>query len=170
MHGGRWFFRPVGHQRDVGADEQSSNRGQESNSNGSQEEIGIEEIIDEYRIQALSIGIKLQEFEHLNPKKLGYYAEAYKQKEESELHKQNMLAHLQGQYFAEAIMCTVCNALSGKSGKKYEYPKKPYKLNTDIQNEMDEKEMQKQRELFVAGLMAMQANFELNHENKGDDK
>lgn len=82
-----------------------------------------------------------------------------------------MLAHLQGQYFAEAIMATVCNALSGKSGKKYEYPSKPYKLNTSTQEEMSEKEMQKQRELFVAKLMAMQANYELNHNNKkGDDK
>ena len=80
-----------------------------------------------------------------------------------------MLSHLQGQYIAEAIMCTVGNALSGKSGKKHKYPDKPYKLNTSIQEEMNEVEMQKQRELFVAKLMAMQTNFELNHKNKGDD-
>lgn len=98
------------------------------------------------------------------------YARAYKDKAESDLHEKNMLAHLQGMYIAEAIMATVGNALSGKSGKKHKYPDKPYELNTSIQEEMNEKEMQKQRELFVAKLMAMQANFELNHENKGDDK
>ena len=96
--------------------------------------------------------------------------EAYEKQQERELHKQNMLSHLQGEYFAEAIMCTVCNVLSGKSGKKHKYPEKPYKLNTSIQEEMNEEEMQKQRELFVAGLLTMQANFELNHKNKGDDK
>ena len=97
--------------------------------------------------------------------------EAYEKQQERELHKQNMVSHLQGQYFAEAIMCTVCNALSGKSGHKHKYPEKPYKLNTSIQEEMNEEEMKKQRELFVAGLLTMQANFELNHNNKkGDDK
>lgn len=98
------------------------------------------------------------------------YARGYKERTETDLHEKNMLAHLQGMYFAEAIMSTVGNALSGKSGKKYKYPDKPFELNTSIQAEMNEKEMQKQRELFVAKLMAMQANFELNHENKGDDK
>lgn len=170
MYGGGWFFRPVGHQRDAGADEQSNGTGQEESCpNGSQEEINTEKVIEDYLIQAINLGITYSEFWHLNPKKLGYYATAYKDRKESQLHEQNMLLHLQGMYFMEAIMATVGNALSGKSGKKHKYPEKPYKLNTSIQEEMNEQEMQKQRELFVAKLMAMQTNFELNHK-KGDSE
>lgn len=54
---------------------------------------------------------------------------------------------------------------SGKSSKKYEYPSKPFDL---YKKELTEDELQKQRELFVAKLMAMQTNFELNHKIKGD--
>ena len=52
---------------------------------------------------------------------------------------------------------------SGKTAKKYKYPDKPYELNGD--KELTEEELQKQRELFVAKLMVMKSNFEINHKD-----
>lgn len=77
--------------------------------------------------------------------------------------EQNALMHLQGMYFSDSLRATVGNMFKKKSSKPFEYPKKPYELN--IQNEFTEEELQKQRELFVAKLMAMQTNFELSHKD-----
>lgn len=115
------------------------------------------------------MGISWSEFWTLNPHILNLKLENYIEKQERELQKQNSLFHLQGMYMADAIMCTVGNALSGKSGKKYKYPDKPYPLNTKQKEQMNEEEMQKQRELFVAKLMAMQTNFELNHKKDNSE-
>lgn len=90
-------------------------------------------------------------------------AKAYTQKEKAEIEKQNILYHLQGQYFMEALASTVGNMFKGKTAKKHEYPKKPFEI---YKNEnYSEDELQKQRELFVAKLLAMQTNFELNHKS-----
>lgn len=75
----------------------------------------------------------------------------------------NILFHLQGQYFASAITATVGNMFKKKGHKPNEYPKKPFELSGS--REPTEEELQKQRELFVAKLIAMQTNFELNHKD-----
>ena len=88
----------------------------------------------------------------------------YNEKEEIELKKQNIFAHLQGQYIAEAIASTIGNAFRKKGSKPYQYPKNPYEFNK--KEELTEGELQKQRELFVARLQVMQSNFELNHKKE----
>lgn len=127
-------------------------------------------MIDNYCIQALSIGITLSEFDHLNPRKLELYFDAYKERKERELNEKNSLFHLQGQYFMEAIMSTVGNALSGKSGKKYKYPEKPYPIKSNNNETLTEEELKLQREQFVAMFETMGANFRLNQKPKGDSK
>lgn len=97
----------------------------------------------------------------MNPHIILLMAEGYSEREKAEIQKQNYLAHLQGQYFCEALLATVGNMLSKKAAKKYQYPKEPYNLKE--QREFTEEELQTQRELFVAKLEAMKTNFELNN-------
>ena len=180
MYGRWWFFRPIGSERDNISGSEASGRNGESgaekgsSSRPSEETDDIEEsvnkIINEYCVQALSIGISLSEFEHLNPRKLELYFDAYKERKERELSEQNSLFHLQGQYFMEAIMSTVGNALSGKSGKKYKYPEKPYPLKNNRSEVLTEEELKLQREQFVAMFETMGANFRLSQKSKGDSK
>lgn len=95
----------------------------------------------------------------MNPYKCKPFIKAH----ELLLEQQDTLMYRQGQYFAEAIMSTVCNALAGKNGKKYEYPKKPY----GISKELSQKEIKKQRELVMASLQAMKINHDLQKKNNG---
>jgi len=106
------------------------------------------------------MGVSKTEILDSCPKELWPYEKAHIRR----IKETNGLMHIQGQYFAEAIMSTVCNQLGGKTSKKHEYPKKPY--NIDSKNELSEDELQKQREAFVAGLMVMKSNFELEHPKK----
>lgn len=71
--------------------------------------------------------------------------------------------HLQGQYFAHALNSTVGNMFKKKGKAPNKYPEKPFALNDN--RELSEDELQKQRELFVAKLMVMKSNFDLNHKN-----
>lgn len=111
-----------------------------------------------------AIGISWNDFWRLNPRIVKLIVKGYREEEEQKLREKNLIAHLQGKYFAEAILSTVCNMLSSKSSKKYEYPEKPYDLYNKEQDLTEEK-LQKQRELFVTKLMLMQTNYELNHKN-----
>lgn len=99
----------------------------------------------------------------MNPHILRLLAEGHNQKQRDEVRMANSLFHLQGQYFAHAISSTVGNMFKKKGSKPNEYTKKPFKL--DNGGELSEHELQQQRELFVAGLLAMQTNFELNHKD-----
>lgn len=108
----------------------------------------------------ISIGVNKSEILDSCPKELWPYEKAHVRI----IEEKNGLMHIQGQYFSEAIMSTVCNQLGGKTGKKHEYPKKPYEINKD--DDLTEDELQKQREAFVASLLVMKSNFELEHPKK----
>lgn len=63
-----------------------------------------------------------------------------------------------GQY----ILASIGSAFS----KKAKYPQKPMFQKEERQNKpLSEKELQRQRELFVAKLEVMKTNFELNHKD-----
>lgn len=108
----------------------------------------------------ISIGVSKSEVLESCPKELWPYDKAHIKK----IEQTNGLMHIQGQYIAEAIKSTVCNMLGGKTSKKYEYPKKPYEINN--QQKSTEDELQRKREAFVAGLMVMKSNFDLEHSKK----
>lgn len=74
----------------------------------------------------------------------------------------NAMAYLHGAYVREALLSTVGNMLSGKHSKTIEYPDKPYDLNLDGKKE--EREKEKQLELFAASLTAKMHNFNLSKE------
>lgn len=110
------------------------------------------------------LGVTWWEFWHLNPKIVSLMLEANKEKQKQELQKINAFFHLEGQYMADALMCTVGNMFSGKSAKKYQYPKKPYDIEKQSE-ELSEEEIQKQRELFITKLQIMKNNYEINNKD-----
>lgn len=118
---------------------------------------------NEWFPKANALGIGWKEFWNMNPHIINLMIKGHNEKQEEELAKSNFVAYLQGRYFAEAILCTVGNMLSGKSAKKHKYPEKPYGLNE--KEELTEEKIQKQRELFMTKLMLMKTNYDLNKEN-----
>lgn len=85
-----------------------------------------------------------------------------------QLKEQDRMNWYLGQYFASALDATVCNSeLWRKKGSKaHQYIEKPILLQIEEQNKpLSEDELQRQRELFVAKLEVMKANFELNHKD-----
>lgn len=84
----------------------------------------------------LALGISYKEFWELNPHIVTILVKAENVKQKNELRKQNMLYHLQGHYFADAITATVGNMFAGK-GKKFEYPKEPYTMDFEYEGDLD---------------------------------
>lgn len=70
----------------------------------------------------------------MNPRILGAISDGYARKIKNEYERKNVIAHLQGMYFADAIMSTVGNALFKG---KHSYPKKPYKFFEEHISEND---------------------------------
>lgn len=68
-----------------------------------------------------------------------------------------------GEYGLAATSVAVDHCLNGRKAQS-KYIDKPIMERADVAN--NEKELQKQRKAFLAGLMAMQANFELSHSKK----
>lgn len=69
-----------------------------------------------------------------------------------------------GSYGISALVFAIDHCLNGrKASTKY----MDNCLSDLLNEETDEDKLQKQREMFVAGLLAMQANFEITHP-KGD--
>ena len=87
--------------------------------------------------------------------------DGYRERKQIEMDQQNILAHIQGAYFADAIMATIGNAFT--KGKKHKYPDKPYELGNK-NNALSEDDIQNQRDLFVAKLQMMKLNYEMNNE------
>lgn len=113
---------------------------------------------------ALTIGVPYDLYWHLNPRKLKPFEKAYKNKQEIA----DRQAYTQAMYFMSALDATVCNAFlwRRKGEKAHEFLKEPFSVSNSV--EAQEAKMQKQRELFAAQLVAMQANFEMNKKNKDD--
>lgn len=100
------------------------------------------------------MGVSYTEFKHLNPYKLSLIEKGFEMRRE--IRDEEMWIWF-GTYGRDAIAYGVNKGAWGKD--KFDYPKEPILS----QKETTEDDLQKQRELFVAGLMAMQTNYELNH-------
>lgn len=99
------------------------------------------------------MNVTYSEFKHLNPYKLSLIKKGYEMKRQ--IRDQEMWLWF-GTYGRDAITLGVKNGVFGK--EKPKYPKNPI-----LSEEHKEIDIQKQREKFVAGLLAMQTNFELNN-------
>ena len=102
----------------------------------------------------------------MNPHKIDIYVQGVNQKAKREFEMSNVIAHIQGMYFVDALLCTVGNMFKDKHSETFEYPKKPYDFNGDS-SELTEDEIEVQRELFVARYMTMMNNFNLAKGNNG---
>lgn len=110
---------------------------------------------------AFAIGINLEEFKHLNPKKLGYCLEGYKIQQkmrDEELWRA-------GLYNYSAFSTVLHNAFS--KGKKAEYIKKPILQDMEEKKEIpEEKRIEMENQKLAMSLRIMQANFEINKKMK----
>lgn len=88
----------------------------------------------------MQIGVSYKEALHMTPHAIRLCFEAYNNHRKDELQKADFIAHLQGMYILEALYASVGNMFS--KGKKMEYPKKPYGISFDdnqqTQNAVDE--------------------------------
>ena len=106
--------------------------------------------------KVIPLGVSYDDFWVLNPHKVDILILAYNEAKKNEIRTQNMMAYLQGQYFAEALRATVCNMFRNKGQQPYKYPSKPYELNLDLNiDDEEERELVLQRRDFVTNLNNM---------------
>lgn len=98
----------------------------------------------------------MEEVQHSTLTKLRYYDESYKLKRKMI----DEVSYVSGIYTYEAVAIAVSNSFSGKGHKPLEYRKKP--IMEEMDENLSEAELQRQRELFVASLNVMKSNFELS--------
>ena len=114
---------------------------------------------------ALVYGVPYDVFWHLNPKKLEPFKKAYFIKQEE---RDAEVWAMCGNYVLSAVYTAVESCLNGKKSRSKYIESPVLKDRVDDKKELTEEELQKQRELFVAKLLVMKANFELNN-SKNDN-
>lgn len=107
--------------------------------------------------KVIPLGTTYDDFWSLNPHKINVMVKAYNEAKKTEMKQNNMLFHLEGMYFAEALLSTVGNMFRGKGQKVYEYPKEPYTLDLEYEEGLDmsddaEREIALKRRQFVTQL------------------
>lgn len=105
-------------------------------------------------------GFSVADIDNSNPHDL----EPYRLAHDVEQKQQDTQVWLMcGNYVVSAVATAVEHCLAGRKARS-KFIKEPilYTMNHDS----EEEKLQKQREKFLAGLLAMQANFEINHPKK----
>lgn len=87
--------------------------------------------------KVIPLGTSYQEFWTLNPRIIDVMVEAYNERKKAEIRTANMLYHLEGMYFADALCATVGNMFRGRGQKAFEYPKEPYTLDLEYEEGLD---------------------------------
>lgn len=67
---------------------------------------------------------------------------------------------VQGLYIRDALICTVGNMFSGKTGTKHEYPKEPYAITASEIKEREEREARVAEERIKANFAAFAARIQ----------
>ena len=107
--------------------------------------------------KVIPIGTTYDDFWRLNPHKINIMIKAHNEAKKTELRQANMLYHLEGMYFADALLATVGNMFRSKGQKAFEYPKEPYTLDLEYEEGLDitddkEREIALKRRQFVTQL------------------
>lgn len=87
--------------------------------------------------KVIPLGTTYNEFWTLNPRIINVMVDAYNERKKSEIRTANMLYHLEGMYFADALLATVGNMFNGRGHKPFEYPKSPYTLDLEYEEGLD---------------------------------
>lgn len=125
-------------------------------------EIYRKNILPYYLVITDGRGVTREYIDESCPSELEPYEIAYKMK----LKQTDSFAYAWvGSYVASAVTVAVDYCLNGRKARS-EYIKE--QLMKDDETERENK-LKKEREKFMAGLMAMKANFELNHPKKEVD-
>lgn len=91
-------------------------------------------------------------------------AEGYNKAYIRQIEYDNAISYLQGAYIREALLSTVGNMFTKKQSEKIEYPDKPYDL--DLDGRKEEREKERQLEIFTASLDNAMRNFNLRQSQK----
>lgn len=111
---------------------------------------------------ANSMGVSWGEFWHMNPRIINLLAKGRKEK----LKEIDYMNWLSNQYTLSAVLVAVEHNLAGRKAKS-KYIKEPIMSRVEGQGQkISEDELQKQRELFVARLQAMKANWDIEQERQ----
>ena len=92
-----------------------------------------------------------------NPKELKPFVEA----ERLKVLRYDEDMWVMGMYVQSAVAVAIEHCLAGKKAKS-KYLEMPLREKVEEENNVSEEKLQKQREQFVAHLMIMKTNFELN--------
>lgn len=87
--------------------------------------------------KVIPLGTSYDDFWYLNPRKINIMVKAYNEAKKTEMKQANMLFHLEGMYFMDALLATVGNMFRGKGQKAHEYPKEPYSLDYEYEQGLD---------------------------------
>lgn len=124
----------------------------------------MKELIErEYLPQALAIGVEYSLFYSLNPVKIGYFIEAYVQKQEVELDKIYLETWLSGQYILAAL-----GTVLGES----DYPKEPLTVEQtkkEEQQEAVEEKIKIKNEVDAIKFAEFAEAFNRDFRNKGGE-
>ena len=123
--------------------------------------------------KVIPLGTTYDDFWRLNPRKINVMVAAYNEAKKNEIRTQNMLFHLEGMYFADAICCTIGNMFRNRGQKPYEYPQEPYTLDLEYEEGLDmadeeERKIARKRKNFVTQLNTMFSNIDKALKEKED--
>ena len=107
--------------------------------------------------KVIPLGTTYDEFWHLNPRIINIMVKAYNEAKKTEMKQANMMYHLEGMYFMDALLATVGNMFKSKGHKPFEYPKEPYTLDLEYEKDLDmtndeDREIALKRRQFVTHL------------------
>ena len=130
---------------------------------------------NEWMPKVIPLGTTYDDFWRLNPRKINVMVSAYNEAKKNEIRTQNMLFHLEGMYFADAICCTIGNMFRNRGQKPYEYPQEPYTLDLEYEEGLDmadeeERKIARKRKNFVTQLNTMFSNIDKALKEKEDDE
>lgn len=102
----------------------------------------------------------------MNPHIINLLTKGHREK----IKEQDYLAWLFNQYTLSAVSVAVEHNLAGRKARS-KYIENPFLQEIEKKNTpMTEDEIQKQRELFIAKMKTMQANFEMNRKNETENQ
>lgn len=115
--------------------------------------------------KVIPLGTTYNDFWQLNPRIINVMVEAYNESKKNEIRQANMLYHLEGKYFMDALLATVGNMFRGRGQKAFEYPDEPITLDLEYEKGLDmsddaDRDIALQRRNFVTQLNNMFRDLE----------
>ena len=115
--------------------------------------------------KVIPLGTTYNDFWQLNPRIINVMVEAYNESKKNEIRQANMLYHLEGMYFMDALLATVGNMFRGRGQKAFEYPDEPITLDLEYEKGLNmsddaDRDIALQRRNFVTQLNNMFRDLE----------